>query len=239
MTDRKTENERRLAAVARKLPVEIRQQAVFLGGAVVGCLVTDTGAADVRPTYDVDLIVDVASRSEYRRLEEQLRKCGFVPAMEEGAPICRWRIGEEVVDIMPCSADILGFSNRWYPAASQSAKPTKIGDVELKIITAPYFLATKMETFLGRGNHDYLGSPDMEDIITLIEGRKELEEEVRAAPADLRAYIGSNFQTWLGDRNFLSCIAGHVVAGAANQDRTEEVKQRMGALASLDPYGPR
>lgn len=232
MKDRMKDNERRLAAVARKLPAEIRQLAVFLGGAVVGCLVTDPGAADVRPTYDVDLIVDVANRSEYRRLEERLRKCGFVPATEEGAPICRWRIGEEVVDIMPCTADILGFSNRWYPAALRSGKPMKIGNVELKIVTAPYFLATKIEAFLGRGNQDYLGSPDMEDIITLIEGRKELEEDVRTAPADLQAYIGNTFRTWLADRNFLSCIAGHVVAGAANQDRTEEVKRRIGALAS-------
>jgi hypothetical protein len=33
------------------------------------------------------------------------------------------------------------------------------------MVTAPYFLATKIEAFYGRGKKDFLASHDMEDII--------------------------------------------------------------------------
>ena len=41
------------------------------------------------------------------------------------------------------------------------------------MVTAPYFMATKIEAFYGRGGDDFLGSHDMEDIITVIDGRPD------------------------------------------------------------------
>mgnify|MGYP001576473414 CR=1 FL=1 len=52
---------------------------VFLGGAATGLLITDTAAPDVRPTLDVDVIVEISSRMEYYRLEESLRTLGSSP----------------------------------------------------------------------------------------------------------------------------------------------------------------
>jgi len=40
----------------------IRDEVVFVGGAVRGLLVTDTGASGVRPTDDVDVIVEATTR---------------------------------------------------------------------------------------------------------------------------------------------------------------------------------
>jgi hypothetical protein len=48
---------------------------------------------------------------------------------------------------MPTDASILGFSNRWYGPALENAQKTRIGDYEIGVITAPYFLATKLEAF--------------------------------------------------------------------------------------------
>ena len=48
------------------------------------------------------------------------------------------------------------------------------------MITAPYFLATKIEAFESRGEGDFYGSHDLEEIITLLDGREFLFDEISA-----------------------------------------------------------
>jgi hypothetical protein len=40
---------------------------VFVGGCTTALLITDTAAAEVRPTYDVDAIAEITSYSEYAK----------------------------------------------------------------------------------------------------------------------------------------------------------------------------
>lgn len=71
--------------------------------------------------------------------------------------ICRWRYDDIILDVMPTDEKILGFSNRWYPAAIQSASEYVLSDViTIRLIAAPYFLATKLEVFRQRGQNDFL-----------------------------------------------------------------------------------
>jgi hypothetical protein len=79
---------------------ELRDRFVFLGGAATALLITDGAVPDVRPTKDVDVIVEVASLVDYHQLGERLRSAGFVETVE-GAPVCRWLIDGIAVDIMP------------------------------------------------------------------------------------------------------------------------------------------
>lgn len=62
----------RIRIVAEHL-APLLDKVAFVGGAVVALHITDEAAHDVRPTVDVDLIVEISSRTEYYRLEEQLR----------------------------------------------------------------------------------------------------------------------------------------------------------------------
>jgi hypothetical protein len=81
---------------------------------------------------------------------------------------------------MPTDENILGFSNRWYlPAIKNSVTIELEPDFEIRLVTAFYFLATKLEAFFGRGKGDYLVSHDLEDIINLINGRVEIVEEIK------------------------------------------------------------
>ncbi len=48
-------------------------EVVFVGGATVHLWVTDPGAPPVRATDDVDVVCEVASRTEYYRLGERFR----------------------------------------------------------------------------------------------------------------------------------------------------------------------
>ncbi len=63
-------------------------------------------------------------------------------------PICRWDCDGILIDIMPTDKGVLGFSNKWYKDALANALHTKINNsVSINVISAPYFLATKIEAF--------------------------------------------------------------------------------------------
>lgn len=92
-------------------------EVVFVGGATVTLWITDPGAPPVRPTKDVDVVVEVATRSAFHDFEARLRERRFAEDQEEGI-ICRWRHPTGLIlDAMPTDATILGFENRWQSAA--------------------------------------------------------------------------------------------------------------------------
>ena len=221
-----------LEFIARKLG-ELRDELVFLGGCATALLINDPIAPDVRTTLDVDCIVDVLSLGHYHQLEQKLRTLGFQQSMEDSV-ICRWRYQEIILDVMPTDEKILGFGNRWYPAAIEYAMIHYLSaDLSLKSVAAPYFLATKFEAFKSRGQRDYLMSHDFEDIVAVIDGRLELLGEVSVTQADLKKYLAMTFSQLLEDANFTACLAGHLNYGAATVARANIVLNRMSQIANL------
>lgn len=99
------------------------------------------------------------------------------------------------------------------------------------LITAPVFIATKLEAFRGRGGGDFLVSHDLEDIVTVIDGRPALIDEVGAAPADLRTYLQEEFRRLTASEDFLDALAGHLPGDAASQARLPGLIRRVRALA--------
>ncbi len=97
MKSTKTENIEMIKAVAEKL-VPLIEKVAFLGGATTGLLITDPAAAEIRPTLDVDIIVEIISRTEYYKLEDTLRSLGFKQSMKKEDPICRWLTGNIKLD---------------------------------------------------------------------------------------------------------------------------------------------
>lgn len=168
MIHSKDTNIRMIIHVAKRFG-ELRDKVVFVGGCATGLFFTDSAMPEVRVTKDVDVIVEVASRTEYYKLEEELRNRDFKQDMSEDAPVCRWVIDNIKVDVMPTREDILGFSNRWYVPAIKNASNIELDkELIIQLVTPPYFLATKIEAFKGRGGGDYRASHDIEDIITIL-----------------------------------------------------------------------
>ena len=62
---------------AAKLLKPILGELVFVGGCTTALLITDKGAADVRPTYDVDAIAEITSYVEYAGFSEKLKALGL------------------------------------------------------------------------------------------------------------------------------------------------------------------
>lgn len=68
---------------------ELADEMIFVGGCVTGLLITDEGAAEVRTTHDMDLIIEVTSYGQYNTFAEKLKAIGFHEDTRKGAPRCR------------------------------------------------------------------------------------------------------------------------------------------------------
>ena len=124
---------------------ELRDEVTFVGGCITGLLITDQAAPDVRFTLDVDCIINVITKSSYYAMAEKLREKGFKEPLLGNHPICRWHCDGIDLDVMPIDERVLGFSNRWYKDALANSINVKIhNSLDINIISAPYFLATKL-----------------------------------------------------------------------------------------------
>lgn len=219
-----------LNLAARQL-MQILDELVFVGGCTTGLLITDEAAAEVRPTVDVDAIVEITSYADYSKFSVRLRQLGFEEDTSEGAPACRWQNGETILDVMPLDENILGFSNRWYRPAMETAEDHEIGEgLRIRVVAAPYFCATKIEAFRGRGENDYLASPDLEDLVAIVDGGPGLIDELRTAPEDIRSYIASAIEDLLGTTQFTDALQGYV---PHDEDRVGVILARLQEISEL------
>ena len=222
--------EEMLSKVATALG-ELRNEMVFVGGCTTGLLITDQLSLEhVRHTDDVDLIVSVITMMDFRNLKQQLKQLGFrEPGLrDQDAPTCAMYLDDLRVDFMPDNAEIIGFTNRWYSDAMQTASRTTLqSGTTISLINPVYFLATKLEAYKGRGNNDPLSSRDIEDILNLVDGREELLTEVRGSRDDVRRYIASEVVVLLNNNEF-----AYAVQSTANGDsgREEIIFNRLEAL---------
>jgi hypothetical protein len=146
--------------------------------------------------------------------------------------VCRWAIDGMKLDVMPTDAQILGFSNRWYAGAARTGVERGVGAVTIRVVTAPYFLATKLEAFASRGGGDFWASADIQDIVAIADGRGELVDEVQRAPGDVRTYIAEQIGRWLREDRVADMVAGHLLPDEASQGRAGLVIDRFAAIAS-------
>lgn len=226
------ENRKMIVSVAKSLsPLTEFEKMVFVGGAVVGLLITDKATLAVRPTMDVDIIIGVKSRLKYYRLEQKLRDLGFKQTHDIN---CRWLINDVTVDIMPTSEEILGFSNKWYPVSIKESILHPIdNDTTINLISPPCFIATKIEAFEGRGEIDFLGSRDIEDIINVIDGRPELVENIKNTPKSLKAYLVRKFRAFNKKNEFHDSIKGSLRPDIVSQERYYIIKERIEEINSI------
>ena len=226
---RRKQNLDRVVMVAHRLG-ELRDEVVFLGGAIAGLLVTDPAAPDIRVTLDVDLIVEAATRGEYYKFHDKLRAKGFMEAPEEGV-VCRWKIEQQLVDVMPVKDEILGFANPWYPDAVTHPQIYDLEGLSIQVISAPYFLGTKLEAFKSRGKGDFLSSHDIEDIIAILDGRPEIVEEIGQADASIMEYLSTEFRNLSGNEDFLDAIPCHLPPDAGSLMRSGILRERIREIA--------
>jgi len=213
---------------------ELADEMVFLGGCATGLLITDPAAPPIRATRDVDAIVQVVSLVEYHHLSGKLRAKGFREDTSDDAPICRWLTDAVILDVMPTDARILGFGNRWYTPAVEHALSIQLpSGKSIRMVSAPYFLITKLEAFDGRGRGDYLASHDIEDFIAVLDGRPSIVEEVIQAEPELVQDLSDRFQALLQNPRFIESVPGHLLPDASSPARAGVVLDIVKRIAEI------
>lgn len=216
-----------IAQVAEALGPDILSETAFVGGVTTGLLLTDRFAQEsVRSTDDVDLIISALGYAQNVAFDEKLRERGFSENPEDDV-ICRKRLGDIQVDFMPTD-NTLGFTNRWYAAALEHAKDYELKPgLVIRLLTPPYFLATKIEAFKGRGADFLWESRDLEDIVSLIDGRDSIVEDISGAEAEMQGFISTELDIIRRDPDF-----DYLLQSATNGDegRMEYLHEQIDSI---------
>src|ERR1700689_3407165 len=223
-------NLRLLEEAAKKLAPFLRE-IVFVGGVTLGLLISDKAAAPIRSTDDVDVIAEILTYVDYIAFSERLRKAQFTEDPSEEPLTCRWFHGKLKLDVLALSKEVLGYTNIWYEGALNHAISFVLpGGQPIRVITAPYFLGTKMEAFRGRGQMDFLASRDLEDFVAVIDGRSTILKEIADSPSDIREYLAEAARSLLSESRFLDAVPGFVL----DDGRVPLILERLNRLTQLN-----
>lgn len=211
---------------------ELRDKVVFVGGATVS-LYADSVAEEIRPTEDIDIIVEIWARNDYYKIDERLRQLGFVNDQTSGI-ICRYTLNGLIVDFMPTQGDILGFTNRWYQPGLENAVTQTLGEEQIKIFSPAYFIASKLEAFIGRGNLDGRKTKDFEDIVYVLQNRSTIWTEFTESNSEVFEYLKDTFSNLMSNPNFEEWIDCH--AGFGNISATYYLMEELNKFIQLSKY---
>jgi len=196
-----------VAEVAKALK-ELKDQMVFVGGAVVSVYTDDPSANEIRPTGDVDLTINLLNFAEWAQMQERLAQLGFIPN-PEGHAICSYLYKGISVDIMPSEDGPIGPANKWYKLGFKNLWTTEVKEQSISIFSAPCFLATKFAAFGDRGG-DYRLSHDFEDIIYVLDNRTTIVEEIDKDHPEIKQFLKEEFAKVYNSPNFEEIITSHV-----------------------------
>jgi hypothetical protein len=206
---------------------------VFVGGQMVPFFITDRGLHRMRPTDDVDVVVECRTRHAYHEFAQRLHALGFHTDQSPGAPVCRYRSTEGLVlDAMPLDGEILGFSNQWYPLVMDTAVSVDLtAGVVIRAAHPAALLATKWEAFIDRGRDDPYGSHDLEDLLMLIAGRPELARELQPLSLNVRTFIADSARMLLVAPWFHDVLEGTFPDAQRLPNVLVRIRERIAELA--------
>lgn len=225
-----------LQDVAAAMGTDLLAQTAFVGGCTTALLVTDTRLRDeARATDDVDVMIHVLGLAGWYVMQESLRAQGFEQSADDEV-ICRMRLPRSgqaslIVDFMPDDEKILGFGNRWYSQALATAVTYRLPNgTVIRVVSPPYFMATKLEAWKGRGRNDLLASRDIDDLFLLVQGRQELISEMEQAEESLREFVAAELLVLSRHPDFNYAVQSHSVGVAS---RESLFVARLKALVAL------
>jgi hypothetical protein len=80
----------------------------------------------------------------------------------------------------------------------------------IQLFPADVLMASKLQAFLGRGRGDWYASHDLEDVITVMEGRSALSSEIAAGSTELREFVRQWANTLRGLGDYEQIVEAHI-----------------------------
>ncbi|MGB5434607.1 MAG: nucleotidyl transferase AbiEii/AbiGii toxin family protein [Maribacter sp.] len=204
---------------------DLNEQVVYVGGTVVSLYIDDPAAEDIRPTKDIDLTFQIAGYAELERLREALNERGFYQDAEDPV-ICRFRYEDLIVDVMATKAVGWAPSSPWFKAGFEKAIPLTIDKVTIKVLSLPYFLATKIEAFFDRGIKDIYASHDLEDIVYLFNYTTNIDTQLWASDKQVKYYLAEKLEEMRNNKSIVSAFRGSLYYNQADE-RMEIILDRI------------
>ena len=192
---------------------ELGDELTIVGG-TAPALYEISQAVPIRPTEDIDVVIESKGPAQWNRLVRKIEDRGFRYA-GAGAPICRYVKGDLQINVMPTD-DSLGFSNRWYAEAVANRIKTDFG---VHVIAPLYFIATKLVAYTDpeRGGGNPFMSIDLDDIVVVVRGIPELLAEIRIGTADVHVFVREQLSALFSGADGLDIVRSHLEGDAGTQ----------------------
>jgi hypothetical protein len=213
---------------------DLKDDMVFVGGAVAELYASNPELSDIRPTLDVDCVIELHSKTAHAKLEDDLRDLGFANDTSKGAPICRWVYQNILVDVMPSDSTVLGFSNIWYEEGIENKISKTLPDgTEIFVFPPEYYLAAKFEAYKGRGGNDLRQSHDFEDIIYMLDNCSEVLESITNANESVKEYLKEECSKLLENNGLTEGIESALPYGS-EVEATEIILELIQNIANVE-----
>jgi hypothetical protein len=184
---------------------DLNKNVVYVGGAVVFLYADDTAASDVRSTKDIDLFLEITTYGQLIKLQEKLARKKFFPEKDHEV-MCRFKYEDILVDIMSTKEVGWAPADKWFEPGLKNLEHVQIDDKIINILHVSYFLATKFNAFHDRGE-DARTSRHFEDIVYVLDNRKNLVKEISESPADVKEYLIQELSELLKKKNEEAILA--------------------------------
>jgi len=153
---------------------------------------------------------------------------GFVQSAEDDV-ICRFRLKEIKVDVMSTTEVGWAPANPWFESGFENSITIEIENVEIRILTLPYFLATKFAAFEGRGGRDPRMSHDFEDIVYLLNYTSNFREQIQESNPEVQKYLKEQFSSIRDKANMQEAI----IANLYHEDQQVRFDRIMNEIKEL------
>lgn len=188
---------------------KLNEYVVYVGGAVVSFYIDDPAADDVRPTKDIDIVLEIASLVELEEVRTKLTKKGFYQSNEDDV-MYRFRYKDIKVDVMSTKEIGWAPANPWFEKGYNNLIQVNMDQTQINCLSLPYYLATKFAAFYARGRNDPRTSHDFEDIVYLLNFNSSIVEHVKNSNHVLKQYLIKCFKDILSDSVKQEAILGNL-----------------------------
>ena len=206
---------------------DLNEQVVYVGGAVAGLYADDAGAPEVRPTKDIDIVLEIVSLAGLENVRQQLAARNILVASQETV-MCRYSYHSILIDVMSTQEVGWAPANPWFKAGFSQPEIRNIDEVAIRILPLPYYLASKFTAFRNRGT-DPRTSPDFEDIVYILDNRTTLITDILHAETEVKTFLVAELTAILQDSGRQEALLSHLEP-ATQTRRFAMLNQKLKAI---------